>query len=263
MDGATPPPEDPANSAEKEGPNVTIKNGEARVDTSDPKDASGGDEKLFAGKYKSVEELEKGYAELQSAYSSKSPPDSESSKGSEGDDDNSLIIQPKSDGDTPSAEALIAQSMQEGEEMPLAKLKKMGITEQTANLIKEGIEAESSKFRSELYRVTEGKENYAEISEWAKDNVDQDELDAYNKAVTTGDVATSRLLLRGLRAAFEAGEGPVDPKRVTGAQIPRQSGAESYNSQAEWIADINNPRYDEDPAFRAEVMERVKVSPNL
>ncbi|NIT80270.1 MAG: hypothetical protein GWO44_26065, partial [Thermoplasmata archaeon] len=80
----------------------------------------------------------------------------------------------------------------------------MGVSKEAADLIAKGIEAESSSFRSELYRVVEGKDNYGPVSEWASKNADPDELEAYNRAVTTGDLPTARLLLRGLRAAYEA-----------------------------------------------------------
>ena len=253
MDGDA-PTEDP--SPTEPPPNIEIKGGEARVRTED-----GQEDKLLAGKYKTVEELEKGYAELQKAFSKgdkgdPAPPPATSDAGGEED---SLVINRAQEGEE-SAEALIAKALQEGEDLPLAKLKKMGVSESTADLIRQGIEAESSRFRSELYRVVDGKDNYGPISKWAADNADPEELEAYNRAVTTGDLPTSRLLLRGLRAAYEAAEGSTEPSRIRGSNTPRATGAQPYASQAEWISDINNPKYSEDPAFRREVMERVRVS---
>lgn len=256
MDGDA-PKEDPTPATAPD--NVEVVNGEARV-----KDVQGegGDsgENLLAGKYKSVEELEKAYGELQRKLGSQTAPDSQDPPPADADDGADGLIINRSSGDEPTAEGLIAEALQAGEDLPLDKLKKMGVSESAANLIKQGIEAESSRFRSELYRVVEGKENYGPISEWAAQNVDAEELEAYNEAVTTGNLPTARLLLRGIRAAYEAAEGSTEPIRVRGQNTPKVTGVKPYASQAEMIADMNNPKYAEDPAFRAEVMERLRVS---
>ena len=38
---------------------------------------------------------------------------------------------------------------------------------------------------------------------------------------------------------------------------------DSYRSQAEMIRDMNDPRYDSDPAYRNDVMTKLANSPNL
>lgn len=233
---------------------VIIQNGEAKVVTEDVK------EQLLAGKYKSVAELERGYQELQRKMSGGSQGEAAPDEPGVTDSGDDPLIINKSSGEENTAEGLIAEALQAGEDLPLDKLKKMGVSPSTAELIRQGIEAESSKFRSELYRVVEGKDNYGPISKWAAENADPDELEAYNRAVTSGDLPTARLLLRGLRAAYESSEASPEPSRIQGANTPRSTGVAPYESQAQMIADMNNPQYQEDPSFRKMVMERLRVS---
>ena len=53
----------------------------------------------------------------------------------------------------------------------------------------------------------------------------------------------------------------IDGNLVQGRAAPNKS--QSYRSQAELIADMNDPRYDNDPAYRNDVMNKLANSPNL
>ena len=102
-------------------------------------------------------------------------------------------------------------------------------------------------------------EKYGEMIRWAGENLDAEEIQAYNTATNAG-AASAKFAVEALAARYRSSEGYEAPL-VTG-KAPR-SGPKPYRSNAELARDIADPRYHNDPAFRADVEDRLARSADL
>jgi hypothetical protein len=124
----------------------------------------------------------------------------------------------------------------------------------------QGQAALAREYEGELAEVVGGREALSHVLEWARDNIPKGEQLSYNRAVDGGDLAESKLLLRGIAAAYTAKEGK-EPNLVTPVEtVPRAGGVAPFASVAQQTAAIQDPRYAKDPAYREEVAQRIAVS---
>ena len=68
------------------------------------------------------------------------------------------------------------------------------------------------------------------------------------------------IAVAGLKAQYEAANG-FEGKMYTGK--PPKSSGEVFRSQAELVRAMSDPRYDSDPAYRQDVIEKLDRSNNL
>ena len=91
------------------------------------------------------------------------------------------------------------------------------------------------------------------MTEWAADNMNQAEKDAFNLAVNSGDMAQAKLAVEALNARYKNMVG-VEPNLVGGR--PSES-VDTYQSWAQVTTDMKKPAYSKDPAFRATVEKKL------
>jgi hypothetical protein len=123
-----------------------------------------------------------------------------------------------------------------------------------------GQEALAREYHGELAEVVGGEETLGHVLEWARDNIGQEDQLAYNRAVDADNVAEAKMLLRGIAAQYTAKEGKEPSLVVPTESAPRVSGVAPFASLAQQTAAIQDPRYDKDPAYRQEVMDRIAAS---
>ena len=92
-----------------------------------------------------------------------------------------------------------------------------------------------------------GEDSYTNLMQWAANNLEQADVDAFDSIVDKGDVSAIRLAVAGIRAQYEAQNG-FEGEMVSG-KAPRQVN-DVFRSQAEVVAAMQDPRYDRDPAYR-------------
>ena len=102
-----------------------------------------------------------------------------------------------------------------------------------------------------------GDAEYGKIVGWASENLDQISIDAFDNIVEGGDKAAIQLALNGLKAQYENTNG-YEGRMLTG-KAPQNSG-DVFRSQAEVVAAMNDPRYDNDPAYRQDLVEKLDRS---
>jgi hypothetical protein len=121
----------------------------------------------------------------------------------------------------------------------------------------EGRVAVAEKRSSELFEIVGGKDEFTKVSAWAQANMPKAEIEAFNRATGSGDQDLAKLAVTGLFAKFTAANGK-EPVLLGG----KPSGASDvYRSRAELTADIKDPRYTRDAAFRKDVEEKAMRSP--
>lgn len=177
---------------------------------------------LLAGKYKSASDLEKAYLELQQKLGSKEPETVEEEDEAE---------EEQEEPDT------------EAEEPESKKSKPTTLTRKDIDY---------------LHSLAGGKEGYKEMISWASENMDADEVSMYDRVMDQGDPASVLFAVKALVAQYKEAVGS-DGKLLTG-KAPANSSKSQFRSQQELVSAMNDPRYDSDPAYRNDVLEKLENS---
>jgi len=136
-------------------------------------------------------------------------------------------------------------------------LEKAGIPKEYVNQFIEGQKAVADQQTTSIKDIVGGADAYTEMSEWAAENMSEQEKTAYNTAVNSKDIETAKLAVVGLKAKFENANGN-EPSLVEGkATITGQGG---YKSWAEVTAAMGDDRYQKDPAYQNMVQEKLSKS---
>jgi hypothetical protein len=105
-----------------------------------------------------------------------------------------------------------------------------------------------------VYQVAGSEEKYKEAVAWAGTNLPKADVEAFNKAIL-GDFNQQRFAVEALMGRFNAARG-TSPNLLKGQAAP--GGPEGYASREQMRADMSDPRYKKDPAFRAAVEEKAR-----
>jgi len=102
-----------------------------------------------------------------------------------------------------------------------------------------------------------GKSEYDKIVGWAGQNLSKEDIESFDNLVSTGNVGAIKLAVNGLKSQYEAANG-YEGRMYTG-KAP-QTSSDVFRSQQELVAAMSDPRYDEDPAYRQDVIEKLDRS---
>ena len=220
---------------------------------------------LLAGKYKNAEDLEKAYIELQKKLGDGEPKaeaeeTTEETTEEETVDENpalSLINQAseefyKNDNQlTP--ETIEKFSELDSKQLINAYLESIKNSPQTQQ------QQEVELAQKDINRIQEsigGEAEYNKVVQWAGKNLNETEISSFDKVVSGGDINLIELAVSGLKAKYENSNG-YEGRMLTGKNT---SSSEVYRSQAQLVAAMGDPRYDSDPAYRADVIAKLERS---
>ena len=221
-------------------------------------------DQLLAGKYKDAQELEKAYMELQSKLGEKGNEETASAEEETPEEPKlstgaSLITDAQKEY-YDNGNKLSEETMAKFSEMSSADLLQAYI-EINANNPQQAEEAQAADITeaqiSDIKKSVGGDQVYANVVNWAKGSLDKSQVNAFDEVVNTGSVEAIKLAVAGLKAQYDNANG-VEGRMVTG-KAPVNSG-DIYRSQAELVAAMNDPRYDRDPAYRQDVIEKLDRS---
>ena len=102
-----------------------------------------------------------------------------------------------------------------------------------------------------------GEANYDAVIEWAAANLPEKQIDAFDSVVDSGNPAAIGIAFQGLQASYNDANG-YEGRMLQGK--PASSRGEVFRSQAELVAAMGDPRYDTDPAYRADVVQKLNQS---
>lgn len=139
-----------------------------------------------------------------------------------------------------------------------ASLEKAGIPRSEVDTYIEGRQALSEKINNEAFSRVGGKDQFNAMRTWAAQNYTPEERAAFNKAVN-GSSADRNMALDALKAAYVAANGN-EPDLVTGDVANSNANLGVYLSRAQVTADMKDPRYKTDPAFRKQVEAKLARS---
>jgi hypothetical protein len=177
---------------------------------------------LLAGKYRDASELEKAYIELQ---------------GKLGESTEEEVVEETGQEEEEEVDEEVEEVEEEVEETPyMMNDESIAVLMQTAG----------------------GQEQYDQMIGWATDNFSQQEIDMYDHVMDSGDAAAAMFAVQALKNAYREATGR-DGELLTGSSAPPDP-SNSFRSQAEVMAAMNDPRYDNDPAYRQDVFDKLDRS---
>ena len=179
-----------------------------------------GEQPLLAGKFKDPQALEQAYVELQKKL------------GEPRDE-----VQSTEDESEPTAS---------GEE-----------EEETSSDSETDVQTLSEAQAKELMNMVGGDKAYQSMLQWASDNFSREEVTMYDSVMESGNPNAIFFAVQALQSRYNDNVGS-DGQLLTGRGAENID--DSFKSQAELVAAMSDPRYDRDPAYRADLMRRLENS---
>ena len=223
------------------------------------------EEKLYAGKYKDAQDLEKAYMELQKKLGegtenqtevAEDQPD-ETPKLSEG----AALINDASNEYYKNGNKLSDETMAKFASMSSQDLLQAYMeVQQSPEFLQQQAQPPAEISQSDISAIKNsagGEQAYANIINWAKASLDAKQINAFDEVVNTGSIQAIQLAVSGLKAEYDRANG-TEGKLVTGKAAPNRG--DVFRSQAELVRAMNDPRYDNDPAYRLDIVEKLDRS---
>jgi len=230
-------------------------------------------EQLLAGKYKNAEDLEKAYVELQKKLGGESDEASETTgdtESNESEEDSEEAEETKEDSPATTlineAAAEYWDNNQELSEETIGKLSGMDskdllsayLAAQKANPAEQAPEVDlTDRDISSVQEVAGGADDYSTLVEWASNNLSKGEVQSFDDLISSGNVGAIKLAVSGLKAQYDNANG-YEGRMLTGK--PPQTSKDVFKSQAQVVAAMSDPRYDNDPAYRQDLIEKLDRS---
>jgi hypothetical protein len=267
---------------QSESPALSTENEEMLAAMAGENDKEG---ELLAGKYKSVEDLERAYKELQTKLSRGESVAPESEDDSNADDSEADAEDQEDDKPDGSAREIYGDLIGGKLEEAQINFQDMNVRwQQTGTLEAEDYEqlAEAGFNRDMVdaylsglqYKATQdtalsvkevasikeslgGEAEYNKMIEWAAANLSADEVEGFNQIINTQPMAAVKMAISGLHARYSAVEGR-EPKLI-GGRAPKGN-TDKFESTAQLVAAMSDPKYSTDPAYQRKVQEKLSRS---
>ena len=124
---------------------------------------------------------------------------------------------------------------------------------------------QAAVIRDQMFQQVGGEDRYKAVAGWASTNLPTERVNAFNNALQSGDQAQIINQLKGLQYDYMQEHG-YEPRLARGSAAA-QSRATPFESEAQVVAAMNDPRYQNgpnmDPAYIKSVEERMAASTNV
>ena len=246
--------------------------------------ASEGEDKpaeLLAGKYKSVEDLEKAYKELQAKLSrgQSTAPEAEDSDAADDQDDGDEEQDDKPAGDAREIygdliggklddagidfQDMNVRWQQSGtlESGDYDQLAEAGFNRDMVDAYLSGLQYKATQDTAlsvkEVASIKEslgGEAEYNKMIQWAGENLAPEEVEGFNQIINSQPMAAVKMAVTGLHARYSAVEGR-EPKLIGGRASKGSS--DKFESTAQLVEAMSDPRYSKDPAYQRKIQEKL------
>ena len=220
-------------------------------------------EQLLAGKYKNAEELEKGYLELQQKLSNnKEEEPQEETQEEESEAPAEVSVLDRMWDEAISGNEVSEELTKEISELAPTDLANMYLDyrQKQEQQPTAGSRDFSTDEITQLKSIVGGDKNYTNMIDWAQKSLNEQEVQMFDAVMQKGDPLSAFFAVRSLAYAYNDAIG-YDGNMVQG-KAPRQSN-DQFRSQQEVVRAMGDPRYDDDPAYRREIMDKLERSPNV
>lgn len=213
------------------------------------------EQQLLAGKYSSTEELEKAYVELQKRLGSQDQQEPEQASDEQ--------QEATEEAERSSLYDAIMEEYRSGEwsQELVDQVSKMNpidvVNEFLANQQAPSAPQATAQDIQQIQESVGGDEAYQSMIQWAQENLSEQEIGMYDAVMDRGDPLAMFFAAQALRSRFTDAQG-YDGELLTGSS-PRSDG-DVFRSQAQLVEAMSDPRYDKDPAYRADVAAKLERS---
>jgi hypothetical protein len=219
-------------------------------------------EGMLAGKYKNAQDLEKAYMELEKKLGSNSREESEEESYDEEPAEEesrdyedfsgllSLAGEEYYKNGELSQETLDAFSQMSSQDLVKAYFE---MQENTPSV--SGRELSNQEV-NQLQNMVGGQAAYNQLTSWAAENFSEGEIEAFDSLVESGNTNAIQLALQALYYRYTDSMG-VEGNMLTGKPARSQ---DVFRSQAELVRAMADRRYDNDPAYRQDVIDKLERS---
>lgn len=227
-------------------------------------------ETLLAGKYKTVEDLEKAYKNLESKLGSQGQQNQQSQQTQQNTDQQAQAAKDAAaatgaDVSKLDFNAFTKEYNDTGalSEATIKTITDAGIPRDMVDQYIAGATAQKTlnaqtvkELQADIFKSVGGEEKYMDMINWAaQGNISKEEAEAFNSSLT--NPAQAKLAVQGLFARYAAEN--KDLNLILGEDAGAGSG-DVYESRAQMIEDMNSDKYKKDPAERRRVMNKLARS---
>jgi len=110
---------------------------------------------------------------------------------------------------------------------------------------------------NELFKMVGGEKAYQSMLNWAGQNLSQEEIGMYDNVMASGNPNAIFFAVQALSNKYSDAVGS-DGQLLTGRGSNEQT--TGFRSQQELVNAMSDPRYDNDPAYRQDVMRKLENS---
>jgi hypothetical protein len=229
----------------------------------------------YAGKFKSAEDLEKAYKELEKKLGQKEsndPPveeesnEEESSENEEEDQEEEVAVSEEAEFLKSASEEyysnnnqLKPETIQKLKEMPSEKLVEAYLNN-VRNSPTVAPQVLTDADAKSIVDSVGGTDSYNQTLAWAADNLSPTEVAAYDNVVNSGNKDAIFFAVQALNQKYKDSVG-FEGQQVSGKNV--RNSVKGFRSQAELAQAISDPRYRNDPAYRLDVETKLAASGDL
>ena len=222
---------------------------------------------MLAGKFRDAEELEKAYMELQQKLGQ---PRDEATPEPEEEEESEV---PKQDVELTEVQTLIGEASKEfyanDGTISTEMMDKLGSMD-AKDLVQTYMEMQaindaaptevpdlSDREVMEIQSMAGGSEEYSQMTSWAGENLPPEDVQAFDSLIATGQMGAIRLAVAGLRSIYSEKVG-YEGRMLSGKAATES--VDAFRSQAEVVRAMQDPRYENDPAYRNDVFNKLDRS---
>ena len=217
-------------------------------------------EGLLAGKYSSAEELEKAYKELEGKLGEKSEPVSEEEESEiETEEEVSNDYEPNildALWEEGTNDSLSEETFEELKNMDPVEVAKLAMEQRNRSQAPESRDFTDQDV-DQIQGLVGGEENYNQMLGWAQGNLPSQEIELFDAVMDQGNTLAAYFAVKAMALSYQDSVGK-DGQMVTG-KAPKSDG-DVFKSQQEMVEAMNDPKYNDDPAYRDAIMEKLKRS---
>ena len=223
----------------------------------------------YAGKFKSAEDLEKAYLELQKKLGQKEKDESSSTDETDSDEspDESespvtkrvSFLKEASEEYYSNDNQLKPETINKLKEMPSEELIEAYMEWQKGNPAVQS-QPLSDEAAKNIVSSVGGQDAYNDTLAWAADNLKPDEVAAYDNVVNSGNKDAIFFAVQALNQRYKDSVG-FEGQQVSGKSTKSQ--VKGFRSNAELATAIGDRRYRTDPAYRFDVEQKLAASGDL
>ena len=129
--------------------------------------------------------------------------------------------------------------------------------EETSEEESEEAEGLTEAQANQLFQMVGGEKAYQSMINWAGQNLSKEEISMYDSVMGKGDPNAIFFAVQALNAKYNDATGSEG--QMLSGKASREENA-GYQSQAQLVEAMSDPRYDRDPAYRRSVLDKLANS---